>query len=302
VTTTESPQAGQLPIPAVLANLAPAGRARLTQRWMLLLAGLICMSQAAQFVRNAVRDLTRGGGATGVDAAGVSEAAAFASIALVIVFAGAAAVLTELALPQPLGLLRSVGNGRFVGGMAGATAGYIAIVFFNGHLATSILAARPAPGSGAADPSLLGRDLAQSVGAGVTEELLLFAIPLALLGIFNTQRWTQWAGLALVIALRFGIHVYYGVGFAAVLVVPWIVAAWLLYRAIGTVWPFIIGHALCDVASFTMMRAGQVWVSPTLWTVASIGGVLLLATVMRWGISQSRGRRLRDATAAPFAR
>lgn len=154
MTTTESPQAGRIPIPAVLANLMPAGRARLTQRWMLLLAGLICLVQAAQFVQGAVRDLTHGGGATGVDAAGVSEVAAFASIALVIVFAGAAAVLTELALPQPLGLLRGVRNGRFVGGTAGARAGYIAIVFFNSHLATSIMTARPVPGSGDAGPSL----------------------------------------------------------------------------------------------------------------------------------------------------
>lgn len=46
-----------------------------------------------------------------------------------------------------------------------------------------------------------------------------------------------------------GIHVCYWVGFAAVLVVPWIVAAWLLYGAIGTVWPLIIGHAFMTLST-----------------------------------------------------
>jgi hypothetical protein len=55
--------------------------------------------------------------------------------------------------------------------------------------------------------------------AGLTEELLLFTIPLALLGIWKSPR-AQWVGLGLIVALRLGIHLYYGIGCAAVMVVP----------------------------------------------------------------------------------
>ncbi len=34
------------------------------------------------------------------------------------------------------------------------------------------------------------------------------------------------------------------IGYAAMLVAPWMIGAWLLYRAFGTIWPLIIGHAL----------------------------------------------------------
>jgi hypothetical protein len=101
----------------------------------------------------------------------------------------------------------------------------------------------------------------------------------------------------LIVALRFGIHLYYGIGYAAVIVVPWMIGAWLLYRAIGTIWPLIIGHALYDAALLTTMRTSQAWASPALWTVAWIGAVLVLATVARWRIrhagSRPPGRRHR---------
>ncbi len=273
-------------MPAALANLVPAGRARLTQRWMLVFAAVICLVTAVMLTRTAIEQLNSSTALADVDAAGGLDTAAklvdaIASTTLMIMFAGAAAVLTELALPQPMELLRGVGSGKFFGGMAG----YIAIVFFNGRFAAWLLTARPYPGSAVTGPDMLGRDLAESVGAALIEELLLFAIPLALLGMSTTRRGIKWGGRALVIALRFGIHLYYGVGFAAVLAIPWIIGAWLLYRAIGTIWPLIIGHTLYDAAVFTMMRTDELWVSPALWVVALVGGVLLLATVRRWGRS-----------------
>ncbi|MGI8416272.1 MAG: hypothetical protein ACR2P2_08745 [Nakamurella sp.] len=48
----------------------------------------------------------------------------------------------------------------------------------------------------------------------------------------------------MIVVLRLGIHLYYGIGYAAAMVVPWMIGAWLLYRAIGTIWPLIIGHVL----------------------------------------------------------
>jgi len=106
----------------------------------------------------------------------------------------------------------------------------------------------------------------------------------------------------LIVALRLGIHLYYGIGYAAVMVVPWMLGAWLLYRAIGTIWPLIVGHALYDAALLTTMRTSQAWVSPALWTVASIGAALLLATVMRWRTRPAGSRRRSAATASPLTR
>jgi len=85
------------------------------------------------------------------------------------------------------------------------------------------------------------------------------------------------------------------------MVVPWMIGAWLLYRAVGTIRPLIIGHALYDAALLTTMRTSQAWVSPILWTVASIGAALLLATAVG-EISHTRGRRRSDATASPLTR
>ncbi len=65
------------------------------------------------------------------------------------------------------------------------------------------------------------------------------------------------------------------------MVVPWLLGAWLLYRAIGTIWPLIIGHALYDAALLTTMRTGHTWPYTALQIAAGIGAILLVTTVAR---------------------
>jgi hypothetical protein len=97
----------------------------------------------------------------------------------------------------------------------------------------------------------------------------------------NEGRRAQWLGLGLIVALRLGIHLYYGIGYAAVMVVPRMLGAWLLCRAIGAIWPLIVGHVLYDAALLTVMRTGHTWPYTALQIAAGIGAILLVTTVAR---------------------
>jgi len=272
---------------------------------VLLAAGVICLVIAGAEIGSAVVSLhSAAAGAAGVDAGGGSNGAAarravIAGAVLISCMAVLAAVLAEAVLPRPLGLLRGVGNRRFVGGALGATIGYMALCFvFSNVVAPALVTGRRFPGSAVADPTLLPRDLVLSGSAGLIEELALFAVPLALLGM-SKRRWAQWVGLVLVIALRFGIHVYYGLGFAAVMVVPWMIGAWLLYRAVGSIWPLIIGHVLNDAGLVVVMRTQQVWVYTAVQVAAAIGAGLLIATAARWAIKTRATHRTSPVGSAP---
>lgn len=272
---------------------------------VLVAAGVICLLIAGGEIVNAVDTLhSAAAGAAGVDAGVGSNGAAarrdaITGAVLISCLAVLAAVLTEAFLPRPLGLLRGVGNRRFVGGAVGATIGYVALCFvFSNVVAPAVVTGRRFPGSAVADATLLPRDLVLSGSAGLIEELALFAIPLALLGM-SKRRWAQWAGLVLVIALRFGIHVYYGLGFAAVMVVPWMIGAWLLYRAVGSIWPLIIGHAVNDAALVVVMRTQQAWVYTAVQVTAAVGAVLLIATAVRWAIRTGAAHRTSPVGSAP---
>lgn len=288
-----------------LAGLLPPGQVRLGVRGGVLVAvGVICLLIAGGEIASAVDSLHSAAAGAGVDAGvGTSGAAArrdvIAGAVLISCMAVLAAVLTEAVLPRPLGLLRGVGNRRFVGGAFGATIGYVALCFvFSNVVAPAVVTGHAYPGSAVADRGLLPRDLVQSGSAGLAEELALFAIPLALLGM-SKRRWAQWAGLVLVIALRFGIHVYYGLGFAAVMVVPWMIGAWLLYRAAGSIWPLIIGHALNDAALVVVMRTQQAWVYTAVQGAAAVGAVLLIAAAARWAIKTRAAHRTSPVGSAP---
>jgi hypothetical protein len=290
---------------SLLAGLLPSGQVRLGVRGgVLVAAGVICLLIAGGEIVNAVDTLHSATAGAGVDAGVGSNGAAarrdaIMGAVLISCRAVLAAVLTEAVLPRPLGLLRGVGNHRFVGGAVGATIGYVALCFvFSNVVAPAVVTGRRFPGSAVADATLLPRDLVLSGSAGLIEELALFAIPLALLGM-SKRRWVQWAGLVLVIALRFGIHVYYGYGFAAVMVVPWMIGAWLLYRAVGSIWPLIIGHAVNDAPLVVVMRTQQTWVYTALQVTAAAGAVLLIATAARWAIRTRAAHRTSPVGSAP---
>ncbi len=264
---------------------APANGRRVLRLAALVVIAAVCLSAAVALIGSAIQTLHSSVAGAGVDTdAGSGGAAARREAITSAVTMGALAVLvaalTEIVLPRPLGLLRGVGNRRFVGGTLGATAGYIALLLLTGVFASTVAAGRAYPGSAVTDPTLLGRDLVESGAAGLAEELLLFAIPLALLGIWKSPR-ARWLGLALIVALRLGIHLYYGIGYAAIRVVPWLIGAWLLYRAIGSIWPLIIGHTLYDAALLTTMRTDHTWPYTALQIATAIGTIPLATTVAR---------------------
>src|SRR5664279_3540120 len=110
------------------------------------------------------------------------------------------------------------------------------------------------------DGAYLVSDGFQSVTAGLWEEICLFAVPIALLsmrkrsGVGADQapevlwRWgpVRWTLILItVLVLRSGIHLYYGWG--GVFVVPWMIGAVLLYRALRSIWPLVIGHIIYDI-------------------------------------------------------
>ncbi len=267
----------------------------------LVVAAAGCLVTADWFTSNAVNALRRTSSGAAGAAGGIGPPATRQELALAVMFACVGvicAVLTEATLwrrpglePGPLGLLRGVGSSRFIGGTLGAVTAYLAVVYLLAGVAAPLITTGRWPQrvpSGPVDPGALGGDLVEAGAAGFIEELSLFAIPVALLGLWKSrQAW--WAGLLLVIALRFGIHLYYGVGFAAIMVVPWMVAARLLYRAIGSIWPLIIGHGLFDAALGITHRTGQRWPAVALYAAAGIGVLLVVCTI--WRKMRSAGAR-----------
>lgn len=178
-----------------------------------------------------------------------------------------------------LGICRTVRSRYVLGRGWGATAGYVFILgaaaAVTGQVLTVLhLAGRTYPGAGDAAHSaaLTGAFLAGSVAAGVGEEILLFAIPIALA---HRAGWPAWAVVVFVTVLRWSIHAYYG--WTSLFVVVWIPVAYLLYRAAGSIWPLVAGHGLFDLLQFGQnawpAQAEAIsWVS---LTVAVTGAVLL---------------------------
>ncbi len=183
-----------------------------------------------------------------------------------------------------LGLRWTDGRALILGGRAGATAGYVAILAGAAFVSAVVLGAvhltgRPTAGGSIPDPLLLAGDYLMSVSAGIGEELLLLAIPYVLA---TRAGWKPWAVIALLTGLRLSIHLYYGAG--SLFVVLWIPAAYLLYRATGSIAPLMVGHIVYDLLATTIQR------SPALHTTALIllaglsvvGSALLAGSAARY--------------------
>jgi len=185
-----------------------------------------------------------------------------------------------------LGFGQPVGHGA-PGTIFGATLAWIAIATAAGDGTPALLSrlgivGRSAPGAGATGLSTYLGDIPESLAAGITEEILLFALPIALLRI---RRWSTAKILAVVVLARVGIHLYYGWG--VLLVLPWMIGAYLLYQVTRSIWPAIIGHAIYDLVTFANNRF------PTnalpnqiryLLAAAGAAGLLLVAlpTGLKW--------------------
>ena len=91
-------------------------------------------------------------------------------------------------------------------------------------------------------PGALPVEVFHAAIAGVVEEPVLLALPMAL---GWRTRWPWPVTLAVMIALRISFHVYYG--WVSLFVMPWIAATVVLYRWCPVLWPFVLGHGLFDL-------------------------------------------------------
>lgn len=166
---------------------------------------------------------------------------------------------------------------------AATSLGYVAVEWISqqvGGAVTVTFGPAPVgiPALSTPNPAELPADIIRSVHTAVLEELLYFAVPLAIGALAWRRAAGRWrwfpirvehrlivcaTGLAIV-GLRCIGHLYWGFPAVLILVVPWMAGAWLMFRLSGTVWPLIIGHTVYDVFVFTAIRAPDVhWLAPT---------------------------------------
>lgn len=202
------------------------------------------------------------------------------------------------------------GRRRVVGGWLGGAVVYMAVIVLailaqQLFASTTHLQGIPAPTERSVPGGVyLLSDGLQSVAAGLWEEICLFAVPIALLAIrrigVTDQRehlgqscwaWgpTRWGLiLATVIVLRAGIHLYYS--WTMLFVIPWMVGAVLLYRALGSIWPLVIGHAAYDILVNLHDRIPQVsgMIEAIVWVILAVGIVFVAMSIVRWRLVASR--------------
>ena len=160
--------------------------------------------------------------------------------------------LTQLR-PGELGLTRTARSRYVPGRGVGAGAAYVFILAAAAAMTVQLmtqlhLSVRGYPESGDLphSPALAGAYLFGSVAAGVGEEILLSAAPVMLA---RRAGWSPAATIALLLVLRWSIHAYYG--WTSFFVLIWIPAGYALYRAAGSIWPLITGHAVYDGLLFS---------------------------------------------------
>jgi len=200
-----------------------------------------------------------------------------------------------------LGLQRTARSPLVPGRGVGAGLAYLFILSAAAAMTANALASlhlveRVYPGAvEAAHSSELTRVfLFGSVAAGLGEEILLFAVPIALA---RRSRWPPAAVLALVIALRLAIHTYYGWG--SLFVLLWIPAGYALYRAAGSIWPLIVAHTVYDWIQFSIdawPAVKDLLVLVNLST-ALLGAIVALVGYNRYWRDRQAGRRLLPTTA-----
>jgi hypothetical protein len=182
---------------------------------------------------------------------------------------------------------------------------YIGIMFYAWHWTTELSAhlgvpaGRPIPTSGAPEPWRIASETLIALRAGITEEIQLLAIPIAMLLALRHRIgvWFPIATLLLVEILRIGIHLHYGCG--ALYVAPWMAGTLLLYRAVRLVWPFIIGHAIYDALAFSG-NMGLHTPHQALLDLAQVGlplaaGLLLTDAIRRMRASETHLRTVTSA-------
>ena len=270
--------------------------------------GVLAATAYGKSVRNALRLMihpaaadvlhdSHGNAVTGAAAQALRVHLTFVGAWLEIICAAAAVALaafTQLDRSE-LGLRGTARTRYVVGRGVGAGLAYVFILAAAGAVTNQLLAqvgvvARGYPGAGDAanNAALAGALLFSSAAAGVGEEILLFAVPIALA---RRSGWSPLAALTLVTALRWTIHAYYGWG--SLFVLLWIPAGYLLYRAAGSIWPLIAAHALFDALLFS----SDAWPSHTdIFTAAGLtlavaGAAVVTISSSRYSLDRQARRR-----------
>ena len=215
----------------------------------------------------------------------------------------AAAAVAMVGLSQlsraSLGLQRTARTPLVVGRGVGAGLAYLFILSAASAVTASALsslhlAQRVYPGAADAAQSgeLTRAFLFGSVAAGIGEEILLFAIPIALA---RRSGWSPIGALLLVTGLRLAIHTYYGWG--SLFVLLWIPAGYVLYRAAGSIWPLVVAHAVYDGIQFSSDAWPAAHDTLTLVNLvaALAGAAVLWVGYSRYWRDRDAGRRLLPA-------
>ncbi|MBC7278876.1 CPBP family intramembrane glutamic endopeptidase [Nocardioides sp.] len=117
-----------------------------------------------------------------------------------------------------------------------------------------------------------------AVNAGITEEILLLAIPIA---VMTRLKWHVGAQLLVLIAMRLSIHLYYGPQ-AIVLCVVWVLGLWLVYRKVRAVWPFILAHITYDLVAGNSVFPREVRLGLAALSIALL--IVGLVAAVTWGV------------------
>jgi hypothetical protein len=135
--------------------------------------------------------------------------------------------------------------------IAAASVIYVAVLATSAWVTVDGLDMLGIPGpSGAGAVGPLGAELLHGAAAGLVEEFVLLALPIA---VAARCGWSTRTTLAVLIVMRLGIHVY--VGWHALFVVPWMAGALIVWRWCPLVWPFVVGHGIYDVLQVLGMPA-----------------------------------------------
>jgi hypothetical protein len=146
-----------------------------------------------------------------------------------------------------------------------------------------------------------------ATAAGITEEITLVALAAAVVEQLcrrHPARRVLPATLALLVALRLLVHLYYLWGSAFALL--WVPGAYLVYRWAGSIWPLVAGHWIYDWLALTAAsfpRTARV-VDAAVWLVGGCGVAAVLTTWRRavrpssCSVPSSASRRARRATSS----
>jgi hypothetical protein len=183
-------------------------------------------------------------------------------------------------------------------GFLGASAAYVAVAVANSCASDHVVADwHLARGTYTQLGSGTGSFVVTSVAAaaaGFTEEITLVVLAAAVVQqAFDARgrhsRWAAPATVAVLVALRWSVHLYYLWG--SLFVLGWVPGVYFLYRWIGSVWPLIVGHWLYDwlaLAAQTYPGLSRL-LGAVLWALAAVGVVAI-------GISLNQHHQVPDTT------